>query len=376
MQNEDISKDELQAELDAMEASGKHFTPRKSINRKVRGNINVKKLSLIILGLVLLLTFFVLITTMAVEADRESELRKKSGYIIKIVDENNYYGESGGQSGQNKKESPLTLAFDPTFDKSYFELVGLGYGDVGRHEGGSLFADLELNTTMFKKFKEFAEDKDAASIYKKDEGSYNFDEYYCNKYYLKNTSNETVYYRLNLEITENINNALDAARFMIVTGDEYITNDQTQNYHYQIFATPDKEGNQVPAATRRVSTSTFIGDEYFTNPNDKKEVASRDIEDAWLCENLTKDSKTGFYHYYSTMFSESKEEFNNEKALKEMLYKLEPGETVCYTICIWFEGSDLDHNNSIIGGGIKFSVNYETMEYLQLKHYEESKQNN
>ena len=47
-------------------------------------------------------------------------------------------------------------------------------------------------------------------------------------------------------------------------------------------------------------------------------------------------------------------------------YTLAPNDTVCYTILVWFEGSDPDHNNTIIGGGISFSIDYETEEYL---HY-------
>lgn len=354
MHNEDISKEELQAELDAMEAAGKHHTPRKSINRKVRGNINVKKLSLVVLGIVVLLTIFVFLTSLAIEADRESDRRKKSGYVIKIVD-GEFYGE---------QSSKLELAFDPTFDKGYHELLGLGYGDVGRYQGGSLFADLEMNTTMFDKFKDFVENKEAASTYEKDEGSANFDEYYCNKYYLRNNGKETIYYRLNLEITENNNNALDAARFMIVTGEEYLKPDGTK-YNYQIFATPDKEGKQEVAANRKVSSASYNGYEYFTNPNKEGEVATRDSKDAWLCENLIKDKKTGFYNYFSCVRSETGEVLDGE------MYKLEPGETVCYTICIWFEGSDPDHNNDIIGGGIKFNVKYETEEYLEYMYFSE-----
>ena len=37
---------------------------------------------------------------------------------------------------------------------------------------------------------------------------------------------------------------------------------------------------------------------------------------------------------------------------------------MCYTICVWFEGSDPDHNNSIMQGGISFTVEYETEEYV------------
>ena len=141
---------------------------------------------------------------------------------------------------------------------------------------------------------------------------------------------------------------------MIVTGDE------STGYTYQIFATANKEtGEREIAAIKKQKTATS-NYAYFIDPNlGREEYSSPNKEDAWLCENLVKDEETGYHHYYSCTRSENGEILDGE------MYKLEPGESICYTIAIWFEGSDDDHNNSIIGGGITFSINYETEKYLE-----------
>lgn len=344
MQNNDISKEELQAELDAMEAQGKHHTPRKSINRQVKSHVSVKKISLIVLGLTLLLTLFVWISSVAGSINAD-------GYIIRIRDTENIFGDRGDGAGQAPQ---LELGFDPTFDEKYMDLVGLGYGGVSDLKGGSLFANLEMNTTMFDKFKDFAESNEAASVYDGNKGQANFDQYYCNKYYLKNEGNATANYRLNIEISENLKDALHAARIMIVTGDEI------SGYNYQIFATANRAtGKKEVAAFKeyRTATSNY---QYFIDPNvNINQTGSESIDDAWLCDYLIEDEETGYYHYYSCQRKD------NGEIIDGSMYQLEPGESVCYTICIWFEGSDPDHNNSIIGGGITFSINYETEEYLE-----------
>jgi hypothetical protein len=282
-----------------------------------------------------------------------------NGYLININDDDVYRGEGDA----------LEIAFDPTFptfdseEERYHYLVGLGFDDVKSHRGGSLFSNLEMNTTMFDKFKNFAENEEMASKYEGNEGSANFDQYYCNKYYLRNNGTETIYYRLNIKITENKNNALAAARFMIVTGEE------DTGYNYQIFATPDEAGNSEVAASKEVRNATFAGTMYFTNPNTSDNDSTKEYDEAWKCTNLTKDEKTGFYHYYSAVLAETGEVLEGE------YYALEPGQSACYTICIWFEGSDKDHNNSIIGGGIEFSINYETEDYLKYL-YDLGKKNN
>jgi hypothetical protein len=53
------------------------------------------------------------------------------------------------------------------------------------------------------------------------------------------------------------------------------------------------------------------------------------------------------------------ERFNN---LREVMTKdferFAPGEIVKVTILIWYEGEDADHNNDILGGGVKFKMDF------------------
>lgn len=324
-----VTQEEIDAELAALESGGRISRANRNIDREVNAHKRTKIIIIVILAIVVLLCLFVWLSSLSAN-------QKNDGYLIQIVDKDNFYGNQSSQ---------LKLAYDPNFTEEYLTLVGLGYGDVGALQGGSLLSNLEMNTTMFNKFKEFAETASMASVYEKNEGQANFDQYYANKFYLKNEGDTSISYRLNLEIVGNRKDALDAARFMIVTGDEM------SGYNYQIFATPDKDGNQEMAAYAK-SSSTEGNFLYFTNPNLDGDVTSRNDDDAWLCENLVFDSETNFYNYLSCEDD-------------GVYFTLAPQEVVCYTICVWFEGSDPDHNNSIIGGGVEFAIKFETEEYVK-----------
>ena len=311
--------------------NGRISRKNRNIDREVNSHKRTKIIIIVILAIVILLCLFVWLSSLSAK-------QKNEGYLIQIIDKDNFYGN---------QNSNLKLAYDPNFTEEYLTLVGLGYGDVGALKGGSLLENLGMNTTMFAKFKEFAETASMASTYEKNEGQANFDQYYANKFYLKNEGETTIKYRLNLEVVGNKNNALDAARFMVVTGDEI------SGYNYEIFATPDKDGNREVAA-KAVSTApgSIDGYAYFADPNSDDGVTTFVKGEAWECENLVFDSETNFYNHLSCEDD-------------GVYFTLAPQEVVCYTICVWFEGSDADHNNNIIGGGIEFSIKFETEEYVK-----------
>ena len=349
---DNITQEEIDAELALLEGSGRISRKNRNIDREVNAHKRTKIIIIIILAIVVLLCLFVWLSSLSAK-------QKNQGYLIQIIDKDNYYGNQNSQ---------LKLAYDPNFTEEYLELIGLGYGDVGALKGGSLLEHLEMNTTMFDKFKEFAETAEMAATYEKNEGQANFDQYYANKFYLKNEGDTTISYRLNLEIVGNHKDALDAARFMIVTGDEI------SGYEYQIFATPpkDSEGNVIidedgniaqemaAVANYKTAVSNYL---YFADPNSNGSATSTNPDDAWLCENLVYNSETNFYNYLSC------EEGG-------VYFTLAPQEVVCYTICVWFEGSDDDHNNNIIGGGIEFSIKFETEEYVKYISEEKEVENN
>lgn len=341
-----VTEEEIQAELEEMKRTGRHHTPK-----SLKGSFfTPHRLRVIVIGVLLIaLSLAAFVWISGLKTDQEGK-----GYIINILDDMNEEAKD--------KQSKLQLSFDPKFDpnnKDYFDsLVGLGYGNVGSLQGGSMMKYLGTNETMFRKFQTFSLNDEIASEYEGNEGQYNFDEYYANKYFLKNMSEtETIEFRLNLKVTQNINGALHAARFMIVTGK---TVEGEKNLDYKIFATPNKLTNKEEyAATRIKSTSSGDVTEYFTNPQSTTNNATEDFNLAWLCEKLLVNEDTGFYHYTSCDVDDEGNLVSGE------YYKIGPGETLCYTICVWFEGSDPDHNNSIIGGGISFSVDYETKEYVK-----------
>ena len=327
-----VTEEEIQAELEEMKRSGKNHTPR-----SVKGSFftphRIRVIVITVLIIAILLCAFVWISNLRTQ-------NEKDGYIINISD------VSKGN------DSNLVLAFDPTFDESYKTLIGLGYGDVGNLRGGSMLNPLGTDITMFSKFQDFALNADKASQYEGNAGQANFDEYYCNKYYLKNTGSTTIKFRLNLKVTQNLNGALHAARFMIVEGNS-IT-----GYNYQIFATPNKEtGDKEVAAGRKVNGSSECY-EYFADPYSLGGSVTDDVNNAWLCDKLLVNPTTNYYQYTSCEVDADGNLVSGE------YYEIQPGETMCYTICVWFEGSDPDHNNDIMKGGISFTVEYETEEYV------------
>ena len=298
---------------------------KKKIDKEVRNNRLLKIVLIVIIIITLFISLFVLI----------SESKNKNyneGYTIMI----NY---------SDYEEHDLKLGFDPTFDTYYNKLVGLGYGTVNSNIGGSLLENVEMNLTMFEKLNSVIKGENIQLLERNDKKE-NFDQYYCNKYYIKNIGNQDKYFRLNLKITKSTKNALGAARFMIVTGDEF------SGLKYNVLSISDGEETEV-VASKNVIESDYIGPLYITDPNkNNNNLLTKKIEDAWFCEPLLFDAKTGFFHYYSMIDNE------------DDLYVLKPNETMAFTICFWLEASDKDHQNEIIGGSVSFSVIYETLDYM------------
>lgn len=389
---DNVSQEELAAELEAMKNLGKNTRPHKRINRKVKRNRLTRLTLIVILSITILLCLFVWFRSTVEEANNDGL------YIIRIIDsydENTGIGNQGGSS--HSKNSQLQLGYDKDFKigESFEELIGKGYGNVGSSIGGTIIDNQEMNQNMFEKFRRLAEDEDTAPNYKENVGSaYVGDEFFANKYFLQNTGNTDLEYRLIIEVSGNINNALDAARFMIVTEKPVQKGNLIYyEYSYQIFATPktvrakDEKGKEYAPVDERgfhtyqqgdiqeevayaidysVANATLPYKDYFASPTGNPIVTSteldntegyqhttKDINKAWKCTNLKYNSLTTFWNYQSCKVNEE------NKYVEGISYKLSPGEITTFSLCVWFEGSDFDHNNSIIGGGITFSINYE-----------------
>lgn len=387
-----VSQEELQAELEAMQNSGKHTRPHKRINRKVKRNRLTRITLIVILSITILLCLFVWFRSTVEEASKDGL------YIIRIIDSyDENTGIGNGSSSGGFKKSALQLGYDKDFKigESFEELIGKGYGNVSGAMGGTIIDNQEMNQNMFEKFRQLAENEDTAPNYKENVGNaYVGDEFYANKYFLKNTGNVDIEYRLIIEVSGNINNALDAARFMIVTEKPVQEGNLIYNeYSYQIFATPktvraiDEKGKEYAPVDERgfhtyqpndiqeevayaidysVASSKLPYKDYFASPTGNDIVTSteldntsgfqlttKDINKAWKCTNLKYNSLTTFWNYQSCKVDE------NNKYVSGLSYKLAPDEVTTYSLCVWFEGSDFDHNNSIIGGAITFSINYQ-----------------
>lgn len=297
---------------------------KKKIDKEVRNNSLIKIALIVIIIITLFISLFVLVNETKKNNDNE-------GYTIMI----NY---------SDHEEHDLKLGFDPKFDTYYNKLVGLGYGTVDSNIGGGLLENVEMNLTMFEKFNAVIKGDNVPSLEINDNEE-RYDQYYCNKYYIKNIGNQDKYFRLNLKITKNIKNALAAARFMIVKGDE------VTGFKYSVLSVSE-DGEKEVVASKNIIESDYIGPVYITDPNKNNNLLTKKIDDAWICQPLLFDDKTGFFHYYSMVDNE------------DDLYVLKPNETMAFTICFWLEASDKDHQNEIIGGSVSFCLIYETLDYM------------
>lgn len=299
-----------------------------NINKKIDLEVRKNKWMKIILIAILFITLFMSLFVLIYDTKNKND---SDGYTIEI----NY---------SEYEEQDLKLGFDPTFDTYYNKLVGLGYGSVDSKIGGSLLENVEMNLTMFEKFNSVVKG-DTLLIFNENQEKICFDQYYCNKYYMKNIGSEDKYFRLNLKVTKNLKNALGAARFMIVTENE------NKELKYSILSVSNDDNKEI-AASKNIVEADYIGPLYMTDPNLTNTLTTKNIEEAWLCEPLVMDIETGFYNYYSTVSN------------MDDLYILKPNEMMSFTICFWLEASDKEHQNEIIGGSVSFSIIYETLDYM------------
>ena len=146
------------------------------------------------------------------------------------------------------------------------------------------------------------------------------DEFVASKFYLRNNEpagTNPVNYVIRINVLENSKNALSAARF-------YLISDCDSNPTHQMFAQPKADGSAEYVATKHKG-----GDTYVSSPTG---------EDNWLCTNLVV-GEDGWYYESAPV-------------------QLDAGEVVGFTFAVWYEGSDPDHTNAIIGGYIAFELEF------------------
>ena len=235
------------------------------------------------------------------------------------ADKNSYDIKVGGNKGG------LQLSFDPQFENGYEVVKAIGRDKMPDDKGGTL-SDIEPDITAVM--------NDEKEMLIKDKGRKgglpgNSDEFSIAKFYLRNYSkmNETIDYKLILN-TYNVNrNAFAAARIMVCRQNADGT------WTRQVYAQPSDDGGREPVACLVRGSAENMKDE---NGNE------------WLCQNMTLDTSSGEWYYDSELAD-------------NLTFTLKPMEVASYVIAIWYEGSDVNHGDAIIGGSYSMQVTFEML---------------
>lgn len=174
----------------------------------------------------------------------------------------------------------------------------------------------------------------------------------------------TVFFAVKLTITRHANDALEACRFalMEVHDEENIFNvdgrhyDQTgESFSIDVFAQPkvikQENGDKLiyqgdePDSQEYVATTesqTYTNEEgvpLLKNPNKGKQ------DEDWKCTNLHYNSSNNTWEYDSLVH-------------ENKVYSIPPHTEVPYVMAAWYEGSDPNHNNDIMGGFVSFQFSF------------------
>lgn len=227
----------------------------------------------------------------------------------------------------------------------FFIREGAGYGAGFSPIGDSLISN---DNKLLEKFVLLTEVLETSQDYYTTGSSNTNDQHFANKYYIKNTGTKVQYLRIHFIAFNSVNNALDAARFML----SYYDN-KTEQYRYTVYAKADKDGDPEFVAKTKDTPYQYLIDYNIIDFEAKTvKYLTNDLNKAWKANVLNWNEDEGYYEAYSAVFNE-----NNK--LKDGVIAIAPGETISYTFSAWFEASDDDHNDSIKDGSISFIINYE-----------------
>lgn len=247
------------------------------------------------------------------------------GAIYTTADVNSYRIVVDGKRGGS-----LSLSFEPEFSGEGFSVLkGLGVRNsknaqgTGYTEGISDYVEKVASGEIPMELELGGQAGKAAS-----DGT---DQFIASKFYLKNVSDlgsDPLKYKLRINVLENTKNALSAARF-------YVISDTENERKKAMFAQPASDGSNEKVATKYVGSDSYVSDP--DNP---------DLD--WECISLSvTDSGKWYYDSYE---------------LENTSFELKAQEAVGYCICVYYEGSDPDHNNDILGGYITFNISFSVVE--------------
>ena len=315
-----------------------------------------------------------------------------SGYYVftTTITDGAYKIYVGGMSGSGSNTAEgMKLTYDPSYGKGYSNLSGKGIRTESNSLRGMSFSTESLTDNNGKVYKNClaylmsvaSNDEKTVQTNVTDKGmtgEANGDEFLASKFYLMNDSvpNElnaddgVVYYSIRLDITANTNNALSACRFALieVKDESKIFNYEEGTYNNEVFnmnviAQPKTEVQENGDTliykgdeenSEEYVSSCVTGD--YTNTPDtvllKNPNKDKEKED-WKCKNLRYDETTESW-YYDTLTHETEE--------SNQVFSIKPGESIPYVVCAWYEASDPNHNNDIMGGYVSFNFTFYAVE--------------
>ena len=252
---------------------------------------------------------------------------------------------------------------------------------IGGSSGGAMFQESLVDdrtgikySSGFKYLMSLASDDERsvqpATSDNGQSGEANGDEFLATKFYISNNlqpdpltgSDGSIEYAIRIDVTENSKNALSALRFgFIKVSDESniydIDSGTVDNSCFQMIVVgqpkmEEQENGDIlmytgdePDSAEYVSSivqGQYTNDEnaqLFKNPNKGHE------NEDWKCSNLHLDPKSNQWYYDS---------YEHE----DISFKISPGEQDPFVISIWYEASDPNHNNDILGGYVSFIITY------------------
>lgn len=248
------------------------------------------------------------------------------GALYQVVESNSYRIMVDGKMG-----GELTLSFQEDFRNSYSVLRGTGVKGTESNSGSSFSEGIRDYVEKIASGEIKMEIDDSGQNGAPPKVNEN-DEYVASKFYLKNDADigkPSSKCKMTINVLENSKNALAAARFMIIANTE-----RPELKTSRIYAQPAATGGCEKVATKARGSNYYVAD-----PSDP----TKD----WECINL-KQHSDGTWDYDSW-------------EQDGIYYELAPQEIIGYCIAVWYEGSDPEHSNLIIGGYITFSIVFATI---------------
>ncbi len=228
-----------------------------------------------------------------------------------------------------KRGGSLSLSFDPNFKGDGFSVLKCVGTESAKDGEGMSYGDNDGISSYIEKVALGEIDMEVTPNGKEGKAKpFGNDEFIVSKFYLKNM-NETLptKYKMQINIEANHKDVLSSARFLIIS-------DTEGEQDRKVYAKPTENGER-----EKVSTLHRVEGEYVKDPSNPQED--------WLCESLSCDDDGNWYY---------------DSLENSIVFELEPSEVLGYVVAVWYEGSDPDHKDSILGGYMTFNVTFSAIE--------------